>query len=134
MISDYFPQAVGLLPKWQLFIAATAALNTLQNFITLKFTKRLYEGTNQVTSLQARTFAVWTLTAAVVRAYCAFHIHEKVIYDLTLFTYLFAFGHFSSELFIFRTARLNFPVMNPIVVSTLSLVWMIKQYDFYVKN
>jgi hypothetical protein len=31
-----------------------------------------------VTALQARTFAVWTLTSAVVRLYAAYHIEKKV--------------------------------------------------------
>lgn len=30
-----------------------------------------------VTALQARTFAVWTLTSAVVRGYAAYNIHNK---------------------------------------------------------
>lgn len=36
------PSTPGMLPKWQLFIAATALFNTVQNFITLKLTRRLY--------------------------------------------------------------------------------------------
>jgi hypothetical protein len=31
-----------------------------------------------VTALQARTFAVWTLTSAMVRAYAAYHINDKM--------------------------------------------------------
>ena len=75
------------------------------------------------------------------------------IYDLTLFTYLFAFAHFSSELLIFRTA--SFGALSPVIVSSesamlgsatrgsdpsdrvitvaVSLTWMIMQYDFYVQ-
>jgi hypothetical protein len=88
-----------------------------------------------VTPLQARTFAVWTLTSAIVRGYAAYHIDEKMyislhlaflfmsglymcsIYDMALFTYLIAFGHFISELLIFRTAKINAGVMSPVVVS-----------------
>jgi hypothetical protein len=87
-----------------------------------------------VTALQARTFGVWTLTAAMVRFYAAFHIHDKTyakrplhsptplthrrIYDMTMFTYLIAFGHFASELLIFRTAKLGAPVLSPVIVSS----------------
>lgn len=82
------------------------------------------------------------------------------IYDITLMTYLLAFGHFSSELIIFRTASLNPGVISPVIVSSehipektvlhqgnsllicffflltlaTSLVWMIAQYDFYVRS
>lgn len=37
---------------------------------------------------------------------------------MTLFTYLFAFAHFSSELFIFRTASFGPGVMSPVIVSS----------------
>lgn len=97
-----------------------------------------------VTALQARTFAVWTLTSAVVRLYAAYNIQNKAcvrphlaqprehlnlrepffplriasVYDIALFTYLIAFGHFSSELLIFRTAGLNVGTLSPVIVSS----------------
>ena len=92
-----------------------------------------------VTPLQARTFGIWTLTSGVVRWYCAYNIHQKVyvaasvshaalsyprssVYDMTLFTYLLAFGHFSSELLIFRTTKLGAPVLSPVIVSSKSIM------------
>ncbi|KIM68420.1 hypothetical protein SCLCIDRAFT_20331 [Scleroderma citrinum Foug A] len=134
-IVNLLPKEEGLLPKWQLFITVMALFNTVQNFATLKLTRRLYMRvpSNSVTGLQARTFAVWTLTSAVVRGYAAYHIHDKTIYDMALFTYLIAFGHFSSEVLIFRTARLDSPAISPVIVSTVSLIWMLRQYDFYVE-
>ena len=41
-ISKVIPQTAGLLPKWQLLVGVVAVLNTLQNFLTLKFTRRIY--------------------------------------------------------------------------------------------
>jgi len=120
---------------WQIAVAATALFNTVQNFVTLHFTKRLYNNvpaTQPVTPLQARTFGIWTLTASVVRLYAAYNIHNKAIYDMALLTYLFAFGHFSSEILIFRTTKISIPVLSPVIVATTSLAWMILQYDFYV--
>ena len=79
---------------------------------------------------------------------------------MALLTYLFAFAHFSSEILIFRTAKISIPVLSPVIVASAyhffvkvlgdlmivlshdlpllffiatSLVWMILQYDFYVK-
>jgi hypothetical protein len=150
-MSQFLPQGPGWLPTWQLFLAATSIFNTVQNFVTLNLTQRIYgnqpnEGTHAgtcrtltdhhptVTPLHARTFAVWTLTAAVVRGYAAYHIEEKMlapchllncdfhlvyrVYDMALFTYLIAFGHFSSEILIFRTAKLPGPVLNPVIVAS----------------
>ena len=135
--------------------------------------------------LQARTFGIWTLTSAVVRFYAAYNITNKLsvliascdtpqaacrradmfylnphrIYDMALFTYLFAFFHFGSEILIFRTTKIGVPVLSPVIVSSKSLslphtstatqmlvhhvlmmrciastlAWMLTQYDFYVK-
>jgi hypothetical protein len=87
--------------------------------------------------------------------------YPSSIYDMALLTYLFAFAHFSSEILIFRTAKISLPVLSPVIVASAyhffviglrdliivrlmisppsfffiatSLVWMILQYDFYVK-
>ncbi|OCH94455.1 Erg28-like protein [Obba rivulosa] len=129
------PQSTGWLPTWQLVVALTAIFNAAQNFATLKLTRRLYNAAPvTVTGLQARTFAIWSLTSAVIRLYAAYNIHSKPFYDMALLSYLFAFAHFSTEIFIFRTANINGPVLSPVVVSTTSLVWMLTQYDYYVKS
>lgn len=36
------PKAEGLLPKWILLVAFTAVFNSVQNFLTLNLTRRLY--------------------------------------------------------------------------------------------
>jgi hypothetical protein len=43
------------------------------------------------------------------------------IYDMALLTYLFAFAHFSSEILIFRTARISIPVLTPVMVASACL-------------
>ncbi|KIY43836.1 Erg28-like protein [Fistulina hepatica ATCC 64428] len=134
---SFLPQAPGLLPKWQLFVAITALFNTVQNFVTTKLTRQIYDGVPPyapVTPLQARTFGIWTLTSAVIRAYAAYNIETKAIYDMALISYLIAFVHFGSELLIYKSARPNRGSMSPVVVSTLSLVWMLSQYDWYIKS
>ncbi|KAI6116868.1 Erg28-like protein [Pisolithus croceorrhizus] len=134
-VLQLLPKGEGLLPKWQLLVAAMAVFNTLQNFATLKLTRRVYTRVppnQEVTALQARTFAAWTLTAAIVRGYAAYYIHDKRIYDMALFTYLIAFGHLSSEILIYQTAKFNSAALIPVIVSTVSLIWMLRDYDFYV--
>lgn len=79
-----------------------AIFNTVQNFTTLKLTRKLYKGVAPassktllfgpfmrhnaptVTALQARTFAAWTLTSAIVRGYAAYNIHSKVYVSLSI--------------------------------------------------
>ncbi len=36
---------------------------------------------------------------------------------MALFTYLFAFFHFGSEIFIYRTAKIAPPVLSPVAVA-----------------
>ena len=78
--------------------------------------------------------------SAVVRCYTAYDIHNKTfvaspasrlfspadlvllrrLYDMTLFSFLIAFGHFGSEVLIYRSAKLTGPVLSPILVSSES--------------
>ncbi|KAF8738110.1 hypothetical protein AX14_011870 [Amanita brunnescens Koide BX004] len=134
-LDQFLPQTSGWLAHWQLFVAVTALFNTVQNYLTLKFTRRIYNNVppSSVTPLQARTFGAWTLTAAIVRAYAAYNISHKPIYDMAMLTYLIAFGHFFSEFLIFRTANFGAGLLGPAIVSTTTLIWMITQYDSYVK-
>jgi hypothetical protein len=37
---------------------------------------------------------------------------------MALLTYLFAFAHFSSEILIFRTAKISIPVLSPVIVAS----------------
>ncbi|KAL0568116.1 ergosterol biosynthesis protein [Marasmius crinis-equi] len=132
LFTDFIPQTAGYLPKWQLFIAATSLFNTIQNLVSLKLTKRLYGGSPLVNPLQARTFAIWTLTTTIVRGYAAYNLHIRQIYDIAFLTYFLAFFHFTSETMIFRSVRFSGPMVFPFLVSTGTLVWMFVQRDFYV--
>lgn len=92
--------------------------------------------------MQARTFAVWTALSGIVRLYAAYNINLKMyvfgsrsaigattdamyllmvsVYDLTIFTYFFAFAHFGSELLILRTATFGPGALSPVIVSSES--------------
>lgn len=39
---SFLPNDEGFLPKWQLFIALVATLNSLQNLATVSITRKLY--------------------------------------------------------------------------------------------
>jgi len=86
-----------------------------------------------VTPLSARTFGTWTFLVGIVRIYAAYHIDEKPWYQLAIWTYLVGFAHFMSEAFVFKTARPQGPWLAPTAVAVTSLVWLIAQYESYVK-
>ena len=80
--------------------------NSVQNYLTLKLTRRVYAARPQeVTALSSRTFGTWTLLSAIVRGYCAYYVTNPQVYDLTLWSYLIAGGHFISEWVVFGSAR-----------------------------
>ncbi|KAF8591139.1 Erg28-like protein [Ramaria rubella] len=128
---SFLPTTPGLLPKWQLLVSGMAFFNSAQNLLTLKLTRRIYTNTS-VTAVQARTFAIWTFFSAIVRLYCAYNIHEKAVYDITLWSYVSAFLHFTSEWLLFRSANLSSGLLGPLIVAPVSFFWMIQQYDHYV--
>jgi len=131
---SFLPTHPGLLPKWQLLVAVVAVLNSFQNFLTVEFTRRVYSNKpEQVTGLCSRTFGTWTLLSGIIRLYCAYHIDEKAVYDITIWTYVVVLFHFGSEWLHFRTSNLGAGLYGPLIVGTTSLTWMLAQYSFYVK-
>ncbi|KAK9893738.1 Erg28-like protein [Cystobasidium minutum MCA 4210] len=131
-MSQYLPDAKGgYLPYWQLLVASTAFWMSLQSLASSKQVKRLFTTIN-VTDIHARTFGIWNMTSAAVRFAAAYDISNKTVYGLAFATYAIAFVHFMSELFVFRTIKLNAAVISPMIVSTASMIWMANQAKFYL--
>jgi hypothetical protein len=53
-------------------------------------------------------------------------------YQLAMWAYVCAFGHFMSEWQVFRTTRWGLPLAGPVLISTGTLAWMFMQKDAYV--
>ncbi|QEU62937.1 Erg28 [Kluyveromyces lactis] len=124
--------APGYLSKWLLFISVVSIFNSVQTYINIDLTRRVYENKpNETTSLSARTFGTWTLVSCIIRLYGALYLTENHVYQLTFISYVIALLHFGSELLIFRTCKLGAGFLGPLVVSTTSLVWMYFQKEFY---
>ncbi|KAI9800859.1 MAG: hypothetical protein M1825_003642 [Sarcosagium campestre] len=129
----YLPPHDGLLPKWLLFVSLVSVLNSVQAFSTLHYTRRVYSGTPAlVTPLSARTFGTWTLLSSIIRLYAAYNIDNPQIYQLALWTYVLAFGHFMSEWNVYKSAKWGAGLAGPVVVATGSLVWMLSQWGNYI--
>lgn len=127
----------GYLPSWLLFISVVSIFNSLQTYQTpdLSLTRRVYENAprNQVTNLSARTFGTWTLITSIVRFYAAYHlVGNKPVYDMCMWTFAVAGFHFVSEWLVFRTCKLGKGLAGPLVVSSVSMVWMWTQRGWYV--
>ena len=126
------PPHEGFLPSWLLFVGAVSLFNSAQNYTTLSLTRRVYSAQPaQTTPLSARTFGTWTAITSIVRLYAAYHITNPQVYQLALYTYVVALAHFTAEWLIFKTARFGPGLVAPLVVATTSLLWMVKQWEFY---
>ena len=157
-LSAILPPHEGLLPKWLMVvwielhcpsapllvltlgltrcthqISLVSALNSIQAFATLHYTKRVYSGDPAaVTSLSGRTFGTWTFLSSVVRFYAAYKIDDPQMYQLALWTYVIAAFHFVSEWRYFRTANWEAGLAFPVIIAIGSLSWMLAQWSFYV--
>ncbi|KAA1097919.1 ergosterol biosynthesis protein, variant 2 [Puccinia graminis f. sp. tritici] len=125
------PPHPGWLPKWMMLIAGVSILNGLQNYISLAGARKVYDRRpDRVTGLQSRNFGTWTITAGLVRLYAAYNISNPGLYHLALGTFAIALSHFVAEAVVYKTT--GWGVVPPFIVASVSLGWMIKQYDHYL--
>jgi len=129
---EYIPPHDGILPKWLFGISIISALNTFGAYRSASYTSQLYEA-SPATPLSSRTFGTWTLLSAVVRLYAAYQIDQQLVYDLAIWTYAIALGHFVSEWLVFRTARLRGAFVFPVLVASGTLAWMLGQRAWYLE-
>ncbi|WBW72966.1 Erg28 protein [Schizosaccharomyces osmophilus] len=122
----------GTLAKWNLLVGFAAIFNTIQSYITPKLTKRVYSNSKEVNGLQGRTFGLWTFLSALIRIYCAYHMSSADIYFICQCTYYLASFHFLTEWLLFRSANMGAGLLSPIIVSTISIIWMAKEKQIYL--
>ncbi|ETS63009.1 hypothetical protein PaG_02781 [Moesziomyces aphidis] len=131
-ISEWIPE--GLLPRWLLLVAATAYAYGASNFLKHTAGFKVYSnGGAQVTPLSGRLFGIWNITAAIIRTYAAYNIHDKVAYELCMWSFVIALVHFVSETFVYRTAKLSPGIISPLIVASSSLTTMYLNYGHYVR-
>ncbi|GAC96165.1 hypothetical protein PHSY_003745 [Pseudozyma hubeiensis SY62] len=71
----------------------------------------------KVTPLSARLFGVWNITSAIIRIYAAYNIHDKVAYELCMWSFVIALVHFVSETFVYKTTKLGPGIISPLIVA-----------------
>lgn len=123
------------LQAWIGIVGVMAFGNTISCFYNHQFlADKLYTAApDEVNGLSARLFGVWTMLSAILRLYCAFDIRNKSIYNLTLVSFFLAFIHFVLEITVYKTATLTVGVLAPLLVSSISIVWMLTGYCYLSK-
>jgi hypothetical protein len=123
--------------------------NSIQAYFSLSGTREVYAGprpklpagiptstapsTSPVTALSARTFGTWTALSSIIRLYGAYNITDPKVYEITLWTFGVAFGHFALEWLAFGSARWGRGLAGPVFVSTITATWMLVQWGSYVR-
>ncbi|KAI4204829.1 MAG: hypothetical protein LQ350_000895 [Teloschistes chrysophthalmus] len=131
---SYLPQNEGILQYWLLLLSIVSIGNSVQSYLTTSYTRRIYSAPDTtVTPLHARTFGTYTALASIIRLYAAYNITDPVVYQLALWTYVVALGHFYSEWLVFRTARFGEGLVGPLAISMGSIVWMVVQWGEYIR-
>lgn len=134
-ITSYLPTTPGLLPKWLFFISVVSVFNSVQTYYNLSLTKQVYANKpDEVTPLSARTFGTWTLISSIIRAATAYYINDVHVYNLCIASYIVALAHFGSEWLVFKTVKFDKGLAGPLIVSTMSITWMLTQRDYYTSG
>ncbi|KYK61369.1 transmembrane domain-containing protein [Drechmeria coniospora] len=92
------------------------------------------KATDQMTPLAGRLFGTWTLITCIVRCYAAYHLHIGPVYNIAVWTYVVALGHFASELFVFKSMTLGLPQIFPLTLASCALIWMPMVRGYYVEG
>jgi hypothetical protein len=88
--------------------------------------------TDQLTPLAGRLFGTWTIISCIVRIYAAYNLHIGPVYDMAIWTYVVALGHFGSELFVYKSMGFGLPQIFPFTFASCALIWMPMVRDYYV--
>ncbi|WPT10934.1 Ergosterol biosynthetic protein 28 [Picochlorum sp. SENEW3] len=124
--------SVSALSRWLQFVAILRVFSVvLGYFYPDTLAANLYNGDSaQVSELQARTFATWTLTSCMLCLLCARNPSVVPIYSATLGSFLIALLHFSIEVFVYKTVSVK-SAIQPMVVASISSLWMGAGWNYY---
>mmetsp|Transcript_23444 Transcript_23444/g.73021 ORF Transcript_23444/g.73021 Transcript_23444/m.73021 type:complete len:141 (+) Transcript_23444:107-529(+) len=115
-----------LLSAWLYVVAALRILSVVVGITNAAiFRDRLFsKAQGQVSPLYGRTFSTWTFTTCVLCVLTARNPDPHApIFTATLFSFVSALAHFSTELLWFETMTLG-NALSPLVVASISIVWM----------
>lgn len=84
------------------------------------------------TRLLAHTYGVKNIYTGLIRAYAAYNITSRPLYDLATYTYVGVLFLFITELAIWKTVRMR-EAAFPFVNAGVGLVWLIAQRKWYLR-
>ncbi|KAF2849141.1 ergosterol biosynthesis protein-like protein Erg28 [Plenodomus tracheiphilus IPT5] len=126
----------GYLPYFLLFTALLATIHSVICYVSAP-SASLRQFSGQLapphTQLLAHVYGVKNIYTSLIRAYAAFNVNNRALYDLATLTYVLVLFLFISELAVWKTARLResvFPFLN----AGVGLTWMMATRGWYLGN
>lgn len=77
-----------------------------------------------------RIYGILLFLLAALRFSCAINIHNKSIYNLTLLSFTLLFGNILLELFVFKSASVNFYILLNLFLSGVSIILLLLGFYF----
>jgi hypothetical protein len=125
LLPSYSNANTTYLAYWLLFLGALRCLNVIVGYTNPnKYKDVLFSrAKDQVTGLQARSFAVWTALTCVLCIICAYNMHERGIYLATLISFYTAFTFFTIEFILYQTMLIK-NILAVAFFASSSALWM----------
>ncbi|EGV66200.1 hypothetical protein CANTEDRAFT_112697 [Yamadazyma tenuis ATCC 10573] len=125
----------GYLPHWLFFISVVSIFNSVQAYFSTDLSKKVYSNASpsEISPLGVRTFGTWTFITSIVRLYGSWYlVGNKQIFELCFWSFFVAFTHFNLEWLVYKNCKFDKGLAGPFLVSTISMIWMLSQKDFYL--
>ncbi|KAF9735798.1 hypothetical protein PMIN06_002165 [Paraphaeosphaeria minitans] len=126
-------QEDGYLPYFIFFTALMATLHSVICYASPRTSLKPFSGPSSPphTPLLAHLYGVLNITIGAIRAYAAWEIRNKALYDLALGTYVGVIWLLGSEVVVGRTVRVGDAAV-PLGVTVVGLGWMVGARGAYV--
>ncbi|CBX99526.1 hypothetical protein IAQ61_005217 [Plenodomus lingam] len=130
------PSHDGYLPYFLLFTAFLATVHSVICYVSPPSAGlRQFSGhlSPPHTQLLAHVYGVKNIYTSLIRAYAAFNVNNRALYDLATSTYVLVLFLFITELTVWKTARVResvFPFLN----AGVGLTWMMAARGWYLAN
>lgn len=98
----------SLLRAWLFVVASLRLLSVILGYtLPSRLKANVFSRTRVWTDLNARTFAVWTMTTCVLTLVSAFNLRERSLLLATASSFVIAAAFFFAELFVYETVTLR---------------------------
>eukprot|EP00249_Psilotum_nudum_P005446 c18881_g1_i1 orf=102-494(+) len=113
---------------WLIFVGLLRLSSVWFGFFDIRYLRLAVFSRTTMTEVHGRTFGTWTLLTCTLCFLCARNLEDQPLYVATLISFVYAFGHFLTEYFIYETMALKNLLTVSIFAGT-SVIWMLLEFN-----